>query len=80
MTYSTSHKQPDAVIKTPFSEIKIYAQYEADPEKIKMAQEDLDRALRYIAKKGGWIDLLKKRNNTIKQLKDIIACHQVETY
>ncbi len=50
------------------SEIHLYSHYEEDPEKARQAKEEFDRGLRYIAKQGGWLDVLEERDASLMRL------------
>ncbi len=62
------NKKPDLVIKTGKSDISIYSHYEEDPEKSRQAWEEIQHGLRYIAKQGGWLDVLIKRETILARL------------
>ena len=65
-------KKPDAVVKTGRSEIHFYSHYEEDPEKAREAREAFEKGLRYVAKQGGWLDVLDKRDAAIARLKQLL--------
>lgn len=46
----------------------MYAYYEEDPEKARQAKEAFDRGVRYVAKQGGWMDVLEERDAAIVRL------------
>lgn len=65
-------KQPDSIIRTPFSEIKLFVRYEEDPVKFQQFPEDLLRVLHYIAKQGGWESELEELQQSKKCLEELM--------
>lgn len=65
--------KPDAIIRTCKSQIHMYVHYEEDPEKALQAQEASEQGLRYIAKQGGWLDVLDERDAAMKRIIQLSA-------
>lgn len=53
------------------SEIIFSCRYEEDPEKARQAREAFEHGLRYVAKQGGWLQVLEERDAAIGRLKEL---------
>ncbi len=73
MKHAKPKGKPDTIIRTCKSEIHMYVHYEDDPEKLRQFDEDMNRVLRYVAKQGGWLDVLERRDAALNRLKELSA-------